>query len=65
MQDRLDRGFHLDDFFPVADGLPENIPADVLEARYGGVGGERYLVIAERLERRLQTCAAYRVDPAR
>ena len=65
MQDRLERGFHLDDFFPVAAGLPENIPADVLEARYGGVGGKHYLVVAGRLERRLQTCAAYRINPAR
>jgi hypothetical protein len=38
-QTRPDVGFRVDDFFPEAADLPENIPAGELGARYGDVGG--------------------------
>jgi hypothetical protein len=60
MQERLESGFDVDDFFPVADGLAEGIPDEVLEAHYGGVGGAEYRRVVETIERRLASCAAYR-----
>jgi len=60
MQERLARGFRVDDFFPPAADLPEGIPDTELQARYGGVGGPLYRQEADELERRLGLCAAYR-----
>jgi hypothetical protein len=60
MQARLARGFRVDDFFPVADGLPEGIPDAELQSRYGGVGGRLYRRTTGEIERRLAACAAYR-----
>jgi hypothetical protein len=60
MQERLARGFRLDDFFPRADGLPEGIPDTELQSRYGGVGGPLYRRQAEEIEHRVSACAAYR-----
>ncbi|MBN2559329.1 MAG: hypothetical protein JXQ75_00160 [Phycisphaerae bacterium] len=60
MQDRLARGFDVDDFFPDAADLPEGIPDAQSQAQYGGVGGEAYLRLIEEIERRVSTCAAYR-----
>ena len=60
MQARLERGFHLDDFFPRADGLPEGINEEDFETDYGGVGGARYTLLSQSIEKRLRTCAAYR-----
>ena len=39
LQQRLAAGFRIDDFFPAAADLPENIQDAELQARYGGVGG--------------------------
>jgi hypothetical protein len=60
MQERLARGFRLDDFFPRADGLPEGIPDAELQSHYGGVGGPLYRRQADEIERRVAACAAYR-----
>lgn len=60
MQERLAQGFRLADFFPAADDLPEGIPDDELQSRYGGVGGPLYRRYADEIERRLLACAAYR-----
>ncbi len=60
MQDRLARGFEVDDFFPPAEDLPEGIPDAEPKSRYGGVGGEAYLRLIEEIERRIAACAAYR-----
>jgi len=60
MQDRLSRGFQVDDVFPPAADLPEGISEAELQSRYGGVGGDAYLRLIEEIERRLETCAAYR-----
>ncbi len=59
LQDRLARGFRVDEFFPPAADLPEGIPDAELQSRYGGVGGERYRHLVEEIERRVAACAAY------
>ena len=59
MQDRLVRGFRIDEFFPPAADLPEGIPDAELQSRYGGVGGELYRRFSEEIERRVSGCAAY------
>ena len=60
LQERLAAGFRVDDFFPEAADLPENIQAAELEARYGGVGGRLFRQYAAEVERRLWSCPAYR-----
>ncbi|HEY7435122.1 MAG TPA: hypothetical protein VIE41_08275 [Methylomirabilota bacterium] len=60
LQARLAAGFRVDDFFPEAADLPENIPAAELEARYGGVEGRLFRQYAAEVERRLWNCPAYR-----
>jgi hypothetical protein len=55
MQARLARGFDLDEFFPPAEGLPENIPAAEFQKRYGGIGGSGYQAIVDEINRRLNT----------
>ena len=60
MQDRLARGFRVEEFFPPADDLPEGISDAELQRRYGGVGGQAYRHLIEEMERRIAGCAAYR-----
>jgi hypothetical protein len=60
LQEHLAGGFRLDDFFPEASDLPEGLEEAELEARYGGVGGERYQAIVGLIESRLAGCSAYR-----
>ena len=60
MQDRIARGFRVEEFFPPAADLPERIPDVELQSRYGGVGGEAYRRLIEEIERRIAVCAAYR-----
>jgi hypothetical protein len=60
LQARLDAGFHLDDFFPRADGLPEGIQDAEFQRRYGGVGGDGYRRLESEIERRVADCPAYR-----
>ena len=60
LQARLAAGFRVDDFFPEAADLPEDIQAAELEARYGGVGGRLFRQYAAEVERRLWSCPAYR-----
>lgn len=60
IQERLGRGFVVDDYFPPAADLPEGIPDAELKAKYGGVGGALYLRTAEEVERRVAGCAAFR-----
>ena len=60
MQQRLIAGFEIDDFFPLADGLPEGIGIEEFERVYGGVGGGRYQTISDSIDRRLRSCSAYR-----
>jgi hypothetical protein len=60
LQQRLAAGFRVDDFFPEAADLPENIRDAELQARYGGVGGPLFQKYAAEVERRLWSCPAYR-----
>ena len=60
LQARLAAGFRVDDFFPEAADLPEDIQAAELEARYGGVEGRLFRQYAAEVERRLWSCPAYR-----
>lgn len=60
LQTRLAAGFRVDDFFPDAADLPENIQAAELEARYGGTGGPLFRLYAAEVERRLWSCPGYR-----
>jgi hypothetical protein len=59
MQERLAGGFRLDDFFPEAADLPENLPDAELQSVYGGVGGAGYREVLGEIERRVAACAAY------
>ena len=60
LQDRIAEGFRVDDFFPLAADLPDGIPDAELQAYYGGVGGEIYCQVIEKIERRIAACDAYR-----
>jgi len=60
LQERLAAGFLVDDFFPEAADLPENIHEAELRARYGGVGGPLFQKYVAEVERRLWRCPAYR-----
>jgi hypothetical protein len=60
LQERLAGGFRVDDFFPEAADLPEDIQDAELQARYGGVGGPLFRAYAAEVERRLWSCPAYR-----
>ncbi len=60
MQNRLAGGFRIDDFFPPAADLPEDIADAELQSRYGGVGGAGYNLIIEEIEERIAACDAYR-----
>ena len=66
LQDRIGAGFRVDDYFPPAADLPENIRDAELTSRYGGVGGPLFRTWAAEVERRLWSCPAYRgLAPAR
>jgi hypothetical protein len=60
LQQRLAGGFRVDDFFPEAADLPEDIQDAELQTRYGGVGGLLFRHYASEVERRLWSCPAYR-----
>ena len=60
MQDRIARGFRVEEFFPPAADLPEGITDAELQSRYGGVGGKAYLRLIGEIEQRIAACAAYR-----
>lgn len=62
LQQRVARGFRIGDYFPDATGLPEGLQETELRARYGGVGGEGYRRLAQEIERRIRSCAAYHLD---
>jgi hypothetical protein len=59
MQNRLTGGFHIDEIFPPADDLPEGISHSKLQSDYGGVGGEGYRRLVNKIDRCIAACAAY------
>jgi hypothetical protein len=58
IQDRLARGYQVDDFMPVGADLPENMQEAEFKARFGGVGGAPYRRVADEIERRICRTAA-------
>lgn len=58
MQDRFQHGFVVDDFFPPAADLPENLTVEQFRRDYGRVGSQRYRKQAAEIESRLDSCAA-------
>jgi hypothetical protein len=60
IQERLIRGYEVDDFVPAGADLPEDLTDAELNARFGGVGGAAFRRVADEIERRLSVCAAYR-----
>ena len=61
MQRRLRSGFAVDDFFPQAADLPENLTTEQIRASYGGVGSQRYRQVRGDIEARLDRCPALSV----
>jgi hypothetical protein len=59
LQDRLARGYNVDDYFPPGQDLPENLQDADFQARYGGVGGAGYRRLRTEIERRIARCSAY------
>jgi hypothetical protein len=60
VQDRLARGYRVDDFMPAGADLPENMQKDEFRSRFGGVGSAEYRRVASEIERRIAGCAAYK-----
>ncbi len=60
IQDRLLRGFDIEDVCPPAGDLPEGISKSDLRLRYGGVGGDGYRRLVEEIEQHVAACAIYR-----
>lgn len=58
MQARLARGVSVDDLFPPAADLPENLTVEQFRRDFGGVGSLRYRQKVAEIEERLDRCAA-------
>lgn len=58
MQMRLARSFSVTDFFPPANGFPENLTLERFRQDYGGVGTQRYRDEIRKIEAELDNCAA-------
>jgi hypothetical protein len=58
MQARLARGCTVDDLFPPAADLPENLTVEQFRRDFGGVGSLRYRRKVAEIEERLDRCAA-------
>jgi hypothetical protein len=58
MQNRLQSGFSVDDFFPMVADLPENLTVEQFRRDYGGVGSSRYRQTLGEIEIRLNSCTA-------
>jgi len=60
LQARLNRGFVVDDYFPLPDGLPEGLQDAEFQRQMGGVGGPGYTRLMAEIEGRVARCAAYK-----
>lgn len=65
MQARLHDGFNVDDFFPPAADLPENLSVEQFRRDYDGVGSQAYRQKIRDIETRLDRCAAISPAPSR
>jgi len=59
-QARLAAGVRVEELFPPAADLPEDIQDAELQGRYGGVGGPLFRRFADEIERRIAALPAYR-----
>jgi hypothetical protein len=57
MRARLQNGFAVDDFFPDAAQLPENLTVEQFRRDYGGVGDQRYRRQVDAIDKLLDRCA--------
>jgi hypothetical protein len=60
MRARLQQDFAVDDFFPAAHDLPENLTVEQFRRDYGGVGSQRYRRQVDSIETLLDRCAGLR-----
>jgi hypothetical protein len=58
MQDRLQRGYSVQDFFPIGADLPENLTVEQFREKFGSVGSPRYRSMLKEIEGRLDHCLA-------
>lgn len=58
VQDRVESGVVIADFFPEIDGLPEGIRGEIFQSEYGGLGGKETQRLAKEIERRISACKA-------
>jgi hypothetical protein len=58
MQDLLQSGFEVNEFFPPAADLPENLTTEQFRREYGSVGSQRYRRKVTEIENRLMQCVA-------
>jgi len=56
LQARVHGGFRIDDFFPPAGDLPENLTLEQFRSSYGTVGSPRYRQMVAEIEARLDRC---------
>ncbi|MEZ6070586.1 MAG: hypothetical protein R3C10_10000 [Pirellulales bacterium] len=56
LQQRLARGFVVDDFCPPISDLPEGLTAAEFDERYGGTDDERYRMMIAEIDARLRQC---------
>jgi hypothetical protein len=57
MQERLQKGFDVEAFFPPVSDLPDGLSADQFRSQYGGVGGRGYRSMLQEIDRRLSRCS--------
>jgi hypothetical protein len=60
MQNRLTKGIAVADLMPDASDLPEGLMDRELRTQYGGVGGDGYKRMLVEIDRRIESCSAYR-----
>jgi len=60
MQERLQKGFDVEAFFPPVSDLPDGLSADQFQSQYGGVGGRGYRRVLQEIDRRLSQCSGLR-----
>ncbi len=57
MQARILAGVRIPDYFPDVRDLPEGITREVLQDRYGGLGGAETQRLVDEVRRRLAACS--------
>jgi hypothetical protein len=63
LQARVQNGFSVDDFFPPASHLPENLTVEQFRRDYGGVGSPRYRQTVGEIDSSLDQCAGLVFQP--